>query len=667
MSFYRGRINKGSGLFKSFPSNGEYIKKITPGIGEYFYKKHKFSGDSGLKQLSAQAWRDKLDEDDLLEYGSATYNASLPGDIIRRFFYFQFYNNVVTHPLLDLISIRRDHEAPFSDRNESKIKLDPAKRLPLGLRLADVFARWFDIYDLGWLKTLWNTYSDTGLSEIHRTYDIIFVHIVNRVAKVNPELMNFRTGDYDEILRCMRAIHAFAVLTDDVYDLYEKELIEPIRDRYEEILSAYMEEDDIPHYGLWDTVYYEGYTNLLEYVNLLIGDQTRASDTRQLSMPLITDICHLLKYIDINKGSYYRLERMLNRVDKVEKESPSYDNNIPTTRSERKKRRVGPIITTDRVYNYKGSWVDPQDDMYVVYDALRRKYKTMFFTKNTIEITTIERVSERYSLDFIERDDDGVGMTDTIKTILEDRRFNTLMKEVSKSDNTLNMLVNGNVEPVECKFASITMGEDDSVLESVNLELTVSDKYYLDDAMVFYIYVYNTLTNKNIPTAATLETLRDGPFSKPVPLKVKDVIDGYMQKHHGLGVISEKYTVEDYLLICLSDLYERDVPKFLDIYLQNRRDGYEIAENIKAILILLTSPAVSKYVYRKLMGDLLTDEDAIQYAGRAEVVTELSGVVKGNRELGFVNRYIKQGIYRASPYNVFKTDLEYLLSVLADE
>lgn len=291
----------------------------------------------------------------------------------------------------------------------------------------------------------------------------------------------------------------------------------------------------------------------------------------------------------------------------------------------------------------------------------------MFFTKNTIEITTIERVSERYSLDFIERDDDGVGMTDTIKTILEDRRFNTLMKEVSKSDNTLNMLVNGNVEPVECKFASITMGEDDSVLESVNLELTVSDKYYLDDAMVFYIYVYNTLTNKNIPTAATLETLRDGPFSKPVPLKVKDVINGYMQKHHGLGVISEKYTVEDYLLICLSDLYERDVPKFLDIYLQNRRDGYEIAENIKAILILLTSPAVSKYVYRKLMGDLLTDEDAIQYAGRAEVVTELSGVVKGNRELGFVNRYIKQGIYRASPYNVFKTDLEYLLSVLADE
>lgn len=29
--------------------NGEYIKKIIFGIGEYFYKKYKFSGDSGFK------------------------------------------------------------------------------------------------------------------------------------------------------------------------------------------------------------------------------------------------------------------------------------------------------------------------------------------------------------------------------------------------------------------------------------------------------------------------------------------------------------------------------------------------------------------------------------------------------------------------------------------
>lgn len=49
MSFYCGCINKGFGLFKFFFLNGEYIKKIIFGIGEYFYKKYKFSGDSGFK------------------------------------------------------------------------------------------------------------------------------------------------------------------------------------------------------------------------------------------------------------------------------------------------------------------------------------------------------------------------------------------------------------------------------------------------------------------------------------------------------------------------------------------------------------------------------------------------------------------------------------------
>lgn len=44
----------------------------------------------------------------------------------------------------------------------------------------------------------------------------------------------------------------------------------------------------------------------------------------------------------------------------------------------------------------------------------------MFFIKNIIEIIIIERVLERYFFDFIERDDDGVGMIDIIKIILED-------------------------------------------------------------------------------------------------------------------------------------------------------------------------------------------------------------------------------------------------------
>lgn len=102
------------------------------------------------------------------------------------------------------------------------------------------------------------------------------------------------------------------------------------------------------------------------------------------------------------------------------------------------------------------------------------------------------------------------------------------MKEVSKFDNILNMLVNGNVEFVECKFVFIIMGEDDFVLEFVNLEFIVSDKYYLDDVMVFYIYVYNIFINKNILIVVILEMLRDGLFFKLVLLKVKDVINGYM-------------------------------------------------------------------------------------------------------------------------------------------
>lgn len=173
---------------------------------------------------------------------------------------------------MDLIFIRCDYEVFFFDRNESKIKLDFVKRFFFGLRLVDVFVRWFDIYDFGWFKILWNIYLDIGLFEIYRIYDIIFVYIVNRVVKVNFEFMNFRIGDYDEILWCMRVIYVFVVLMDDVYDFYEKELIELIRDRYEEILFVYMEEDDIFYYGLWDIVYYEGYINFLEYVNLLIGD-----------------------------------------------------------------------------------------------------------------------------------------------------------------------------------------------------------------------------------------------------------------------------------------------------------------------------------------------------------------------------------------------------------
>lgn len=44
----------------------------------------------------------------------------------------------------------------------------------------------------------------------------------------------------------------------------------------------------------------------------------------------------------------------------------------------------------------------------------------MFFIKNIIEIIIIERVLERYFFDFIERDDDEVGMIDIIKIILED-------------------------------------------------------------------------------------------------------------------------------------------------------------------------------------------------------------------------------------------------------
>lgn len=64
-------------------------------------------------------------------------------------------------------------------------------------------------------------------------------------------------------------------------------------------------------------------------------------------MLLIIDICYLLKYIDINKGLYYWFERMLNRVDKVEKELLLYDNNIFIIRLERKKRCVGFIIIID--------------------------------------------------------------------------------------------------------------------------------------------------------------------------------------------------------------------------------------------------------------------------------------------------------------------------------
>lgn len=101
---------------------------------------------------------------------------------------------------MDLIFIRCDYEVFFFDRNESKIKLDFVKRFFFGLRLVDVFVRWFDIYDFGWFKILWNIYLDIGLFEIYRIYDIIFVYIVNRVVKVNFEFMNFRIGDYDEIL-----------------------------------------------------------------------------------------------------------------------------------------------------------------------------------------------------------------------------------------------------------------------------------------------------------------------------------------------------------------------------------------------------------------------------------------------------------------------------------
>ena len=655
MSFFSGRVNYGKEYF--LPKSGDefnkdeiinkYFDNVIRGPGEILLQ-YRYDASEELINLTAKSWS-------RIEDGSFTnkiYQAGLPGWVMRPWILYNFVPKI-TNKVVDTIIMRRDYEKPLAPTKVDDVEFGTESHLLY--RTLRVFLRWFNVYNDDWLWTVWNSPDYISLSTEDKFYDILFVKFPLFIYEEHRELMNYKTGDYDELLRCLRAVYSLTILSGKVEESFEEDVINDLRTHYTYILSL----RDPYSYKLWTLPMAEDMyagVNLLKIENALLGRPDRDPDNvpsyltkTRMGINLLIDLAHLFKYIDVTTGSYFYFDVMVGRKDAA-----------PLFQISREKRRVGMSREWSISFKVSDVWIDAEADLYVIYDSYRRRERRM--TPKITE-TVLRSISKMKSFDFIELED----VRDALEELEERKAMLRIAEDMALLDPSYkSWLIPEASEERELELEFI----QDSEKRKLKFTTLVRDR--LEEYKLLAAHLYHIMFFISLPKMDQWRKVEKGVFSSRVNPKIKQILNVFVETELGLGRVGEtKTTVGDYFYPVMVAIYNSinysSFPikewkmDFFTLYNAYGRDKEGFLYIAKAVLTVLTgSPRISKYVISKIDPTLPP-----VYQNRQELVDEIRTDWVNPGRLFWDGEEILRELIRTSAYNVYKTD-SILLKELLD-
>lgn len=651
MSFYKSRVNYGLSLFGDSPI-GEVVKEdLTQNAGKHLLNTRLGRDPDELIDLTAKAWTIVRPARRDVER-SSVWKAGLPGYVCYPWFNNYLYPKL-TDRLFDIITVRRDYESPGSESKVDELSVDA--EMWVGYRAVAAALRWFDIYDDEWLWEKWNaTEYVGGISREDKLYDMLFVRLPYFITQEKPEMMDFFTGDYDELLRFLRALYSLAVLSGSAEDTFNKQMVEPLLESYEEVLGM---EDLSDKYNLWhlpaaEDLYLDKNAEKfkLKLENKLLGRPKRNpaeipgyEKKTRLGLNLLIDIAHLFKYIDVRTGSYFWLDKLagLSFIDR------------PLTNFSRIKRRIKPMEPWKISFAVDGVWIDPVADLHILYDKKRRELKRILPPVGEV---TYRALSETPTFEFV----DIPQLKLDLETMAEQNAIERVIKKLGDLDPAYRAWFFESDDEEEMKITIYNNEEAEKGNEATakgQISFISAVKSDLREYQALVAFLFYTMTTVQVPLAESLWKLEDGIFKAKVNPGVKEVLDIYLQERVGLG-LTDSDNVGDYFMLCLATVFGEPVgTDFISLFYKYNEDDFLYV--CKSILtVVACSPRISLYFMRQI-----DDSKPPMYTSRIKMVEEIEA------ERSVSKRYWKgeevlREIKRSNPYNVFKSDDFFLRELL---
>nr|DBA11722.1 TPA_asm: ORF21 [Malaco herpesvirus 1] len=650
MSFYKGRINYGEEYFAedSIPIIAsernaiykEYINNAYDGPGKHILKTRiNANVDKNFIELTAKVWA----KNPTISNPSGVWKAGLPGWLMGPWFiewtskmsvmlpYYLIYRRSVED-----IAAKTGFNSGITTKHD-KYKL-----------MVNLVANWFEVYTEEWLEKTWNQPYYANMNEGDKAYDIIFCVIPVLVENQRPDLMRHTTGDHDELLRCMRVLYCLLHMTGSAELWFENKLMKPLRRHYGEFIGIEKGEN----FKLWEHPMlddlYSG-VDLLSLENYAMGqpdrdpstDERYHKDTKRFTMNIILDWYHMIRYININSGSYYVLDMLVGK-----------ESDTPLVRSPRPKRRIGQVREWDYFYRVNKVWIDPDADLFYPYERLRREEQR--------EITPFtpamfRAIAQTNNFDFIKDPD--------LREFMEEFDENHVMDIIYEAVSS--------VDPIYKEILTNKSEKEKDVLVAEILDGTVSknmiftarvDPEFMDEYKFFTVHIYNHMITTHLPKMSDWQKITEGVFSSKVVPKVKPVLTKFIKEEVGLTFLTqESKTVGDFFTPTMIALYNRiNLTKFrtvdskidfFTLYSVYGRNKDEFIDIMKSVLTVLTgSPRISKYVIGKFH-----TKSSPQYTGRQKMFDEITNNDVGTKQYWNGEEILRE-ILRTSGYNVFISD-----------
>lgn len=575
------------------------------------------------------------------------WKAGLPGWVLRPWILNNFLKKM-TDRVVNTITLRRDYERPLSVSKIEDYTVNAVRTVPY--RVLAAILRWFNVYDDEWLWKWWVSPEYISHSDEDKFYDILIVRLPIMMAEKRPEVMNYKTGDYDELLRCLRAIYALCVLSGTVEKSFETYLLDDIRRHYEKILP-----EDAVEFKLWELPMnediYRG-VDALKVENLLLGLPNRNPDDypeylkkTRLTVNLMIDIAQLFKYIDIHTGSYFMFDYAC-----------ALNGEVPMVTSSREKRRVGMRYEWPMSFIVEGVWIDPEADVYVIYDRFRRQIKRLV---PKVTETVYRSIAKSQTYDFINLED----MRDRLEVHEEDFTIDVINKDLALLDPAYREWLQP--EDGKDREVSVEFLQDG---ERKKLSFTSKVKEMKVEYKLLAAHLYFVMLNVTVPRDSEWKKVEEGIFKTQINHRIKPIVNNFIKKVRGLSAPVNN-NLGDYFYSCMIALYDvinstkfpRRVPRndFIALYMKYGRNKQDFLFMTKSVLTVLTgSPRISKYIVNKIDHDHLRE-----YKGRQALVDEINLQTVRNKQY-WSGEETLQDILRTSAFNVYVTDDIFLKQLL---
>lgn len=643
MSFYKRRVDYGAEIFGD-ESGDIGLERVTHNAGKQLLSIRRSNASDDLIALTSKAWTMNGEGEPLR---NSVWKAGLPGSVCYRWFNSHMLPKV-SDMLIDTITMRRDYESPGAETKLDEINI--SSQMWVGYRFLAACMRWFDVFDDNWLWTSWHaTEYMSGISREDKLYDMLFVKIPFFVTQNNPEILNYKTGDYDELLRFLRAVYSLAVMTGKAEELFEESMMMPLLESYEEVMGQDLSE----LYFLWESPYAEDvYPNLkdegflLNLENKLLGRRDRDPDKMnsynnktRLSFNQIIDIANLFKYIDVRSGSYFWLDKFINLRGTA----------APKINVSRVKRRKTLTQSWKISFAVEGVWIDPVADLHIIYDKKRRELKRILPPVGEV---VYRALASTPSYNFIDIEK----LKGDLEAASEQKAMELVYRKLGDLDPTYREWFNPEDGEESLRAITIYNNEMGSKGEISFVSAVKKDfrEYY-----VLASYIFHVMTTVNIPRDTVLNKMKDGIFKAKVNENVKRVLDIYLQNKLGLQLKELEY-VGDYFILSLCGLLgvkPNQLTDFTGLFFAHQdKMFYNLCKSV--LTVLTCSPRTSKYFVKSMDP---THEG--EYASRAKLVEEIEAD-KSNSKRYWSGDEVLREIKRCTPYNVYTTEDIFLRELL---